>query len=488
MHDHSSAPLFEAVQTLLGRSIDPLHTPGHKGRFLPPGFEQVQARLAAFDVPSMYATDNTFYPHACIREAEELAADLFGSARTRYLTQGSSSGILAAFLATLEPGQKIVLGRDAHKSIFSALVLSGAMPIYLPPRVHSRCGVLPARVEAVEAALAEHPEARTVQVTRPTYYGLAGPVDAIANVVHAREIPLLVDEAHGAHLRFLPPGLAPSPALSQGADFVVQSVHKTLGSLVGSAQCHLARGGRLSEEKLQRSLNLIQSTSPSYLSLISLDLVRKYLASEGEPLFAAALDRVRDLRRRLDAIPGVEVFEAERLVGEPDIANDPFRLVVRVAGLGKSGFEAEEFLRNEYRIEDEFSDFENVIYILTPFDPPEVYDRLVAGLTRLSDEARASGTIVERTDYAEASELPLPALACTPREAYSSATRVLPIADAVGVPCGETIVCYPPGIPIICAGEIVDANTVETLRRYSAMKASMRAHDMTLETITVLDS
>jgi arginine/lysine/ornithine decarboxylase len=215
--------------------------------------------------------------------------------------------------------------------------------------------------------------------------------------------------------------------------------------------------------------------------------VRKYLATEGEALFAAALERALDRRQRLDAIPGVEVFEADRLVGEPGVANDPFRLVVRVAGLGKSGFETEEFLRNEYRIEDEFSDFENVIYILTPFDPPEVYDRLVAGLTRLADDARANGRLVERTDYAEASELPLPALACTPREAYSAKTRVLPIADAVGSPCGETIVCYPPGIPIICAGEIVDANTVETLRRFAAQKASMRAHDMTLATVTVLD-
>lgn len=488
MHDQSSAPLFEAVESLLGRSIDQLHTPGHKGRFTPPGFERVLEQLVAFDVPSMYATDNTFYPHACIREAEELAAELFGSARTRYLTQGSSSGILAAFLATLEPGQKIVLGRDAHKSIFSALVLSGATPVYLPPRVHGRCGMLPARVDAVDEALQKHPDARTVQVTRPTYYGLAGPVGAIANVVHARDIPLLVDEAHGAHLRFLPPGEAPSPALSQGADFVVQSVHKTLGSLVGSAQCHLARGGRLAEKDLQRSLNLIQSTSPSYLSLISLDLVRKYLASEGESLFAAALERVRELRRRLDAIPGVEVFEADRLVGEPGVANDPFRLVVRVAGLGTTGFVAEEFLRNEYRIEDEFSDFENVIYILTPFDRPETYDRLAEGLTRLSEDARAAGRLTEATPYGDAVELPLPKLACTPREAYSASTRVVPIAEAVGAACGETIVCYPPGIPMICAGEIVDVDTVETLRRYAAQKASMRAHDMTLATVTILDS
>jgi arginine decarboxylase len=481
--DQARTPVYDALTRYQQLMISPLCTPGHKGSWMPEGLQRVLTPLGlACDLPSMDATDYWFHPRTCIAEAQRLAADLYGAADTFYLVNGSTIGVQAMMLAAVAPGEKILLSRYLHVSAHSALVLGGAHPVYLPSRWLERAGPIPPTEDEVDECLRRHPDVRAVFLTHPTYYGVGRPLAGVAAACRRQGIPLLVDEAHGAHLRFLPPGNLPS-GLDCGADLVVQSIHKTVGSLIGTAQLHRAHGSPIPQERVQAMLNLLQSTSSNYLLLASLDLTRRAMAREGCDLFGRAAARAAALRKRLDGIDGIRTLEPARCQGLEGCKTDPLRLTVDVAGLGLTGYQVERRLQDEFRILVEFSDFRNVVFVLGPPDAPETYARLERGFRALAVERSPAST--EKADVVRSgSTAPM---VLTPREAAFRPKRAIPLGLAAGRICGETITVYPPGIPQICSGERFTAEVLEHLSELSRQSAPVLCHDASLTTVHVID-
>ncbi|HJQ78340.1 MAG TPA: aminotransferase class I/II-fold pyridoxal phosphate-dependent enzyme [Lacipirellulaceae bacterium] len=497
--DQERAPIYETLAGYARSGIYGFHTPGHKaGRFAAPELTDLVGRSGlALDLPAMTATDNTFQPTGCIREAQQLAAEVFGASQTFFLSAGSTLGVAAALLATVPHGHTVAMPRNIHRSVVAGLVLSGALPRFLPHDVLPECGALGVSPRALATALDTDPRPAAVLLTRPSYYGVARDLGEIATVCRQRSVPLIIDEAHGAHLHFLPAG-SPQSALAAGADLVVQSSHKTLGSLLGSAMLHVGRESPVDAARVQDALNFLQTTSPSFLLLASLDVMRRWMWREGNSLFAAAVDEAHRIENEIDALPGMRVLRPERDPRMVDHRRDPLRLVVNVSGTGWNGYEVERFLRTEYRVEDEMADWFNVVYVLSPRDDAEAARRLIAGLRAVSE--RGATRVVPGKEHGAVDEdsllpapsstllqPPIPPLAMPPRRAALARKAVVPLASATGRTCAEMVMFYPPGIPLLMPGEMVTKETVDVCRQLLAAGAHPYASDATLETIRVVE-
>ncbi|MBL9162050.1 MAG: aminotransferase class I/II-fold pyridoxal phosphate-dependent enzyme [Planctomycetaceae bacterium] len=476
---------METLRSYIAGGTYPFHTPGHKGgRFAPPELVDLWGQgVFDYDLPAMTATDNLLHPTHCVQEAQELAAELFGAAATFYTGGGATTVIAAMILAAVPPGGTILLPRNVHRSVASALVLSGARPKFLRHDVLPQSGALSVTGETVAAALAEGPVS-AVLLTRPSYYGLARELDDVVAVCRQYNVPLLIDEAHGPHLNFLPAGSAPTSAMRSGASLAAQSCHKTLGSLVGTAQLHVGHDSPVSAEQVRDAFNLLQTTSPNYLQLVSMDVTRRFMAQAGAALFAQAVADAEQLAAEINALPGLRVLDPAddpRLAGH---RRDPLRLAVNVAGAGWTGYDAELLLRQEYQIEDELSDWYNIVLVLGPSDDVAAKERLLAGLREVSAKPRAA----QASAIAEATHLLQPAvppLAMTPREAALGPKQAVPLAESIGRVCAESIMFYPPGIPLLMPGEEVTAEIVAVCRSLLAGGAHCYASDPTLATIRV---
>ena len=485
MSDRPSQSRLPLVETLVEYSrggIYAFHTPGHKGgRFAPAQIEEMIGKLGlALDLPAMTVTDNTMHPTGCVRDAQLLAAELFGAAETFFLTAGSTLGIAAAVLAAVPDGATIVLPRNVHRSVTAALVLSGARPRFLRHGVSPSCGALGVAPAELERALREGPRPAAVLLTRPSYYGLTSELEPLVEVCRAHQTPLIVDEAHGGHLHFLPPG-HPRPALASGADLVVQSSHKTLGSLVGTAQLHVGLKSPIDPARVRNALNLLQSTSPNYLLLASLDAARHNLWQSGPELFRQAVDDARELEDEIDRLPRMTVLRPDR---DPRLAGhgrDPLRTVVNVSATGWKGFDVEVFLRTHWQVEDEMADWFNIVLIQSPRDDPAARQRLLAGLRYVSENPRDAKTGAN----VELMQPPIPPLAMTPRQAALGRQEPVVVDQAVGRTCAEMVMFYPPGIPLLMPGETITPETLAVCRELLAGGAHCYASDVTLGTIRV---
>jgi arginine decarboxylase len=497
--DQECVPIYETLAGYARSGIYGFHTPGHKaGRFAAPELTDLVGKSGlALDLPAMTATDNTFQPTGCIREAQQLAAEVFGAGHTFFLSAGSTLGVAAALLAAVPHGHTIAMPRNIHRSVVAGLVLSGALPRFVPHDVLPECGALGVSPGALAAALDTDPRPAAVLLTRPSYYGVARDLGDIVKVCRERGVPLIIDEAHGAHLHFLPAG-SPQSALAGGADLVVQSSHKTLGSLLGSAMLHVGRESLIDAARVQDALNFLQTTSPSFLLLASLDVMRRWMWREGSSLFTAAVDEAHRIENEIDALPGMRVLRPERDPRMADHRRDPLRLVVNVSGTGWNGYKVERFLRTEYRVEDEMADWFNVVYVLSPRDDAEAGKRLIAGLRAVSEQSRV-GT-AHQFDDGEKSvgsahptitthllQPPIPPLAMPPRRAALAKKAVVPLAAATGRTCAEMVMFYPPGIPLLMPGEMITKETVDVCRQLLAAGAHPYASDATLETIRVVE-
>jgi arginine decarboxylase len=505
---------LETLRDYIAGGTYAFHTPGHKaGRFTPPELVELWGQQTFdYDLPAMTATDNTLHPTHCVKEAQELAAEVFGAAATFYLGGGATTGIAAMILAAVPPGGTTLLPRNVHRSVAAALVLSGARPRFIEPEVLPQCGALGLTAAAIEEAITgvacprprghaeaekdmatsadlrghatQHARPSAVLLTRPTYYGLARDLSDVSKVCRQHGIPLLVDEAHGPHFRFLPEG-SPRPALDEGADLVAQSCHKTLGSLVGTAQVHVGRRSPVGAERVRDALNLLQTTSPNYLQLVSLDVNRRYMASDGARLFATAVDEAAVLIKFINALPGLHVLSVD---DDPSLAGhrrDPLRLVINVAGAGWTGYEAELLLRTKYKIEDELSDWFNIVLVLSPNDDPAARQRLLLGLQEISVNRRP----VKHSEIDTATHLlqpAIPPLAMTPRDAALGPKVAVPLGDSIGRVCAESIMFYPPGIPLLMPGEEVTPDIIEVCKQLLAGGAHCYASDPTLGTMRVV--
>ncbi|MDP9369907.1 MAG: aminotransferase class I/II-fold pyridoxal phosphate-dependent enzyme, partial [Chloroflexota bacterium] len=342
--DHRRAPLLEGLRRYRDAGMTPFSTPGHK---LGTGADDDLRELIGdpflrSDIPLGGGVDDTHFRGETLRAAEALGADAWGAERSFYLVNGSSAGNHAYLLAALRPGDEVIVARDIHKSLLVALILTGARPVYVAPRLHPErsvgLGVDPADVGA---ALAAHPAAKLVALVSPSYCGVASDLAGIVAVAHARGVPVYVDEAWGPHVGFHPD--LPASAMASGADGAVVSTHKVLASLTQAAVLNV-RGGRISPERVATMVGMAQTTSPSVPILASIDACRRQMALAGEALLDRTIALAEDARRRLRELPGVEVLDAASL-GLGAAAFDPTKLVIDVHGLGITGFEAEAALR-----------------------------------------------------------------------------------------------------------------------------------------------
>ncbi|WP_052049514.1 aminotransferase class I/II-fold pyridoxal phosphate-dependent enzyme [Leptolyngbya sp. KIOST-1] len=467
MLDQSQTPILSALQDSSRRPHAAFYAPGHKrGQGASPRLRELlgEAALAA-DLPELPELDNLFAPAGVILEAQALAAEAFGAEATYFLANGSTCGIEAAILATVGPGEKIIVPRNAHRSVIAGLVLAGAMPVFVAPEYSAGLGlVLGIKAEAIAAALAHHPDSRAVLLVSPTYHGICSDIGAIAALTQAHGIPLLVDEAHGPHFAFHPD--LPTPALALGADLVVQSTHKVLGALSQAAMLH-TRGHRVDRDRLQVALQLTQSTSPNSLLLASLDAARHQMATEGKTLLTETLALADQLRLDLAAISGLRVIDKSAVMACSSVSDlDLTRLTVEVSGLGMTGLAADELLHEELGVTVELPELRHLTLIVSLGNTAADRQRCAAGFRALaagcadrrsSADAWSPPTVPENGDPL----FTLPVM--SPRDAFFAATETVPASAALGRLSADTVSAYPPGIPTLVAGEVITEDAIAHL-------------------------
>jgi arginine decarboxylase len=417
-------------------------------------------------------------------EAQRLAAEAWGARRSWFLVNGASQGNHVALLTLAHRGREVVLQRNAHSSTIDALVLSGLRPVFVAPEVDPDLHIAHCMTpEALDGALAGAPDAVGATVVSPTYFGAVADVAGLAEVAHSHGVPLVVDEAWGAHLAFHPD--LPAHALSLGADLVVSSMHKIVGSLTQSALIHVGHGGLIDDEVVDRCVTLVESTSPSALLSASLDSSRRAAAIDGRALLHETLRGLADTREGVREVPGLDVLD-ERLVGQPGVfAYDPLRVTIDVRGTRATGYALARVLREQDDVQVELAG-ENVLVTVFGMgeDVVAAGERLVAALHRAVDVLSAE----ERDPAAEAFAPPPPwgELALTPREAFLGPQEVVPVEEAVGRVAAESLAAYPPGIPNVLPGERLTAETLEYIQQTLAQGGSLRgASDRELRTLRV---
>ena len=479
-----STPLADAVLRYAGLGVLPMHTPGHKGgRGAHPMLRRffTEEGLRS-DVSLSAELDDLHAPTGCIRAAEELAAETYGADAAYFMVNGTTGAIHTMLMAALVPGETILVPRNVHRSIVGAMILTGVRPVYLQPEIDTRLGIaMGVSLRTVEAAVREHPEARAVLLVYPTYYGVATELSAIADFLHAQGKLLLVDAAHGAHFAFS--DALPTSAMAAGADLAAESTHKLLGSLTQTSML-LARSGRVPTERIRAASGVIQSTSPNEVLLASLDLARAQMAEEGQERLAAAIRAAEELRRSINEIEGLWAFGAEYMGADGMAALDPLKITVQMTGLGLSGFAAEEELRRR-NVACELADARNVLMLLSYADGPRETARILAALRSMAEEHAPMCTSRGAASFLALP--PIPETALAPRDAYFARSEHVDVWAAEGWVAAETIVFYPPGIPVLAPGDVIDGATLAYLRAMKAVGARVvGAADASLGTLTVI--
>jgi arginine decarboxylase len=453
----NQTPLFSKLLEHASRNPIQFHIPSHKkGAGMANEFSEfIGPNALSIDLINIAPLDDLHSPKGVIKEAQELAAQAFGADHTYFSVHGTSGAIMTMVMSAVGPGEKILVPRNVHKSVLSAIIFSGAHPVFMHPEIDTNMGIAHGvSVDMVRKTLDSHPDAKAVLVINPTYFGVSCDMKAIVEVAHSRGIPVLVDEAHGVLFGFHEE--LPLSAMQAGADMAATSVHKLGGSMTQSSVLNL-REGLISPEHVQAVLSMLHTTSTSYLLLASLDVARKYLAIQGRELIGRTLGLAKATRERINRIPGMYCFGEEILKGSATYAHDPLKINVTVKDLGLTGWEVEKILRNDFNIEVEMSDLYNILCLITFGDTEETVGALVAALEKIAAEYRKEPVIGKAVKYPS-----MPLLALSPRDAfYNKKTEVVPLKEAVGRVIAEFIMVYPPGIPIVMPGEVVTQDNVE---------------------------
>lgn len=487
----AATPLLDALWECANRSHAPFYTPGHKrGAGIPQQLvNYFGSAVFRADLPELPELDNLFAPQTVIQQARDLAAAAFGAEHTWFLVNGSTCGVEAAILATCAPGDKIILPRNVHSSAIAALILSGAVPIFVNPEYDPILDIAHSITPAgVAIALEQYPDVKAVMMVYPTYYGVCGDVAAIATLAHQHHIPLLVDEAHGPHFAFHPD--LPTPALALGADLTVQSIHKVLSALTQASMLHV-RGKLIDTERLSQSLQLLQSTSPSYLLLASLDAARQQMALQGEQLMTQTLHLADRARDQIAQIPGLSVLPPVRTASTPGfVALDRTRLTVTVSDLGLTGFEADEIFHQQLGVTAELPSLQHLTFIISLGNTEADIAALVQAFTTLSKDYRQDSSPI--ADLINHSHTLLTAdrkkMLISPREAFFAPTLTLPIEQTGDRISAELVCPYPPGIPILMPGEVITPSALNYLQQIQALGGYINGcADASLRTLKVVN-
>ncbi len=485
--DQRNTPLFNALLHYVEQNTLPFHSPAHKqGVGLAGPFRDfVGPNVLAIDLTVLPDLDFLSAPRGPIKRAQELAAAAYAADHAFFLINGTSGGIHAMIMAAVGPGDKVLVPRNVHKSVFAGLVLSGGVPVYIEPEYDDRFGIpLQITPQQVAKAFEEHPDLKAVFVVNPTYYGIATYLREIVDIAHAHGVPVLADEAHGAHLIFNE--ALPESAMEAGADISSISIHKVAGSMTQSSLL-VMREGLLDYDRVKEVLNYLQSTSPSFVLMASLDVARSNIAVHGDRLIKQAVSLANEVRQRINEIPGFYTFGEEMTARHSVSAIDPTKITIRTVDLGLTGFEVEAILNREFDIAIELSGEHYILIPITIGDRRDRVERFLSALARLAHRFGKGPEASAR--FLESVRPPsIPPMVATPRNAVFSTREIVPISRAKGRVSAEIITVYPPGIPIVCSGELITEEVldyIDSLNRETTLLQGMSDPSMlTLQVLT----
>lgn len=478
-YSQDRAPILEALEKMKRARLVPFDVPGHKrGRGNPQLTDFLGESCLSVDVNSMKMLDNLCHPVSVIKDAEQLAAEAFGAANAFFMVGGTTSAVQAMVLTACKRGDKIIIPRNVHRSAINAMILCGAVPVYVNPQMDEMLGIsLGMSVADVERAIKENPDAKAVFVNNPTYYGICSDIRSIARLAHENGMLLLADEAHGSHLYFS--DKLPVAAMHAGADMAAISMHKSGGSLTQSSI--LLVGPEVPQGYVHQIINLTQTTSASYLLLVSLDISRRNMALHGSELVDRIISRVQYARDEINTIGDYYAYSKELINGDSIFDFDITKLSVYTRSIGLAGIEVYDLLRDEYDIQTEFGDIANLLAYISVGDRDKDIERLVSALAEIRRNYRQTGRKMLKAEYIS------PQVICAPQEAFYGEKESLPIRETVGCVCSEFVMCYPPGIPILAPGEKITEEILQYISYAKKKGCSMTGpEDMDIRHLNVM--
>ena len=473
------APIYEALEEFRKMRVVPFDVPGHKiDRRNPELTALLGERCVGMDVNSMKPLDNLCHPISVIRDAEILAAQAFHAAHAFLMVGGTTSAVQAMVLSVAKRGEKIILPRNVHRSVMCAMVLCGAVPVYVNPECNDELGIpLGMSVAQVEKAIRENPDAKAVFVNNPTYYGICSDLRSIVKLAHKYGMYCLVDEAHGTHVYF-GEGL-PVSAMDAGADIAAVSMHKSGGSLTQSSV--LLTGPTMPEGYVRQIINLTQTTSASYLLLSSLDISRRNLALRGREAFAQVIRMAEYAREEINNIGGYYAYSRELCNGDSVFDFDVTKLSVNTLPIGLAGIEVYDLLRDEYDIQIEFGDLGNILAYISIGDRARDIERLVSAMAEVRRRFGKERFHLMSQEYIE------PQVAVSPQDAFYADKVSLKLEESEGWICSEFVMCYPPGIPILAPGERITRPIIDYILYAKEKGCSMTGpEDANIERLNVI--
>ncbi|WP_312102045.1 aminotransferase class I/II-fold pyridoxal phosphate-dependent enzyme [Pygmaiobacter massiliensis] len=456
MKDQTRAPLLEALERMRHDRLVPFDVPGHKhGKGNPELTAFLGEQCLSVDVNSMKPLDNLCHPVSAIKDAEELAAEAFGAAHAFFMVGGTTSAVQAMILASVKSGEEIILPRNVHQSVINALVLCGAVPVYINPQTDKKLGIsLGMSVADVQRTIAAHPAAKAILINNPTYYGICSDLATITTIAHQNGLRVLADEAHGTHFYF-GKGM-PISAMAAGADLAAVSMHKSGGSLTQSSL--LLCGPQVNADYVRKIINLTQTTSGSYLLLSSLDISRRNLALRGEEIFEKVKNFAEYARAEINDIGDYYAYSKELVNGDSVYDFDTTKLSVNTLPLGLAGIEVYDLLRDEYGIQIEFGDLGNILAYISVGDKNKNIERLISALAEIRRIYKKNNKDMLESEYIS------PVVVMSPQTAFYAEKRSLPLNECAGEVCTEFVMCYPPGIPILAPGERITPEVIAYIR------------------------
>lgn len=477
--DQRRAPVYEALEEMRQDKLVPFDVPGHKrGRGNKELMDFLGERCMSVDVNSTKYLDSLGHPTGIIKEGEELAAEAFGAASAFFMVGGTTASIQAMIFSTVRKGEKLIVPRNVHQSIVNALVICGAVPVYINPQTSERLGIaLGMSVMDVVNTIRQNPDAKAVFVNNPTYYGICSNLREIVNCAHAHGMKVLCDEAHGAHFYF-GRGL-PVSGMAAGADMAAVSMHKSGGSLTQSS--FLLCGPGVNADHARQMINLTQTTSASYLLISSLDISRRTLALGGEQVFEKVKQYAAYAREEISQIGDYYVYSDALINGDTIFDFDTTKLSVNTYDLGLAGIEVHDILHDEYDIQIEFGDLSNFLAYISIGDRTKNIERLIGALYEIRRRYKRPKNELPRYEYLA------PQVVMTPQDAFYAEKRSLPLSEAAGHISGESLMTYPPGIPLLAPGEKITQEIVDFInssREKGCVLTGTR--DITAQTIQVM--
>lgn len=480
MVKQSETPVYTALQNYISKRIVSFDVPGHKqGKGHKGLVDAFGEKCVSMDMNSSKPLDNLAHPVGVIKEAEELMAEAFGASHAFLIVTGTSSAVQNMIFYSCRRGDKIIMPRNVHKSAINALVICGAVPIYVNPGVNAELGIsLGMSVADVRKAIKENPDAKAIFVQNPTYYGVCSNLPAIVQMAHEAGMLVLVDEAHGTHLYF--GENLPINGMKAGADMAAVSIHKTGGSLTQSSV--LLTSDTVDADIMRQFINLTLTTSGSYLLMASLDIARRNLYENGREIFAKVCQMTSYARNEINKISGFHAFGEDIVNGDTVYAFDNTKLSIHTIGVGLAGIEVYNILRDEFDIQIEFGDIGNVLAIISVGDRTLELERLLGALAEI--KRRFSKKPINMFDH----EYINPIVVKTPQDAFYAKKSTVPLDETLDKICGELVMAYPPGIPIVAPGERITAEIIRYIK-YAKEKGCFLTgtRDMDQKTIEIVE-